>query len=73
MTSVIDLELYYSIESQVFLIVALFNNIRSAMPNEFSYAIQYAAEARVSIKRIEVCIENVEFYLYCYIYITFKC
>ena len=38
----------------MFLIVALFNNIRTAMPREFSVAIQYAAEARISVKRIEV-------------------
>jgi len=39
---------------QVFLIVALFNNIRVAMPAEFVSAIQMAAETWVSIKRIEV-------------------
>jgi len=39
---------------QVFLIVALFNNIRTSMPGYFCTAIQTVAETKVSIRRIEV-------------------
>ncbi len=39
---------------QVFLIVSLFNNIRLAMPTDFTQGVLSTAETWVSIKRIEV-------------------
>ncbi len=44
---------------QVFLTVALFNNIRGVMTLFFPGAITFAAEADISVQRIEVSYYNI--------------